>query len=76
MASSRTTAGELQKKVAFRGQKTLKKNIKQHLHHLMLIGRASRKKSRKENAFTKKQSPAYSVIRHRTSTGTGFYGQM
>ncbi len=30
----------------------------------MLFGRASRKKSRKENAFTEKQSPAYSVIRH------------
>ncbi len=58
--SSRITAGELQKKVEFRGQKTLKKNIKQHLHHHMLFGRASRK----ENAFTKKQSPAYSVVRH------------
>ncbi len=60
--SPRNTAGELQKKVEFRGQKTLKKIIKQHLHHHMLFGR--RKKSRKENAFTKKPSPAYSVVRH------------
>ncbi len=30
---SRTTAGELQKKVEFWGQQTLKKIIKQHLHH-------------------------------------------
>ncbi len=35
-----------------------------HLHHHMLFGRASRKKSRKEYAFTKKQSPVYSVARH------------
>ncbi len=62
--SSRITAGELQKKVEFQGQKTFKKIIKQHLHHHMLFGRDSRKKSRKENAFTKKQTPAYSVIRH------------
>ncbi len=62
--SSRITAGELQKKVEFRGQKTFKKIIKQHLLHHMLFGRASRKKSRKENAFTKKQSPAYSDIRY------------
>ncbi len=52
--SPRTTAGELQKIVEFRGQKTFKKIIKQPLHHHMLFGRASRKKSRKENAFTKK----------------------
>ncbi len=62
--SPRTTAGELQKKVEFRSQKTFTKFIKQPLHHHMLFGRVSRKKSRKENAFTKKQSPAYSVIRH------------
>ncbi len=41
--SSRTTAGELQKMVEFRGQKTLKKIVKQHLHHHMFFGRASRK---------------------------------
>ncbi len=45
--SPRTTAGELQKKVEFRGQKTLKKIINQHLHHQMLFGRASRKKIEK-----------------------------
>ncbi len=37
--SSKITAGELQKKVVFQGQGI----IKQHLHHHMLFGRASRK---------------------------------
>ncbi len=41
--SSRTTAGELQKIVESRGQKTLKKIIKQPLYHHMLFGRVSRK---------------------------------
>ncbi len=41
--SSRTTAGELQKIVESQGQKTLKKFVKQHLHHHMLFGRVSRK---------------------------------
>ncbi len=39
--SPRTTAGELQKIVESRGQKTLKKIVKQHLHHHMLFGRVS-----------------------------------
>ncbi len=38
-----TTAGELQKIVESRGQKTFKKNVKQHLHNHMLFGRVSRK---------------------------------
>ncbi len=41
--SPRTTAGELQKIVESRGQKTFKKVVKQHLHHHMLFGRISRK---------------------------------
>ncbi len=41
--SPRTTAVELQKVVESRGQKTLKKIVKQHLHHHMLFGRVSRK---------------------------------
>ncbi len=41
--SPRTTAGEMQKIVGSRGQKTLKKIVKQHLHHHMLFGRVSRK---------------------------------
>ncbi len=41
--SSRTTAGELQKIVESRGQKTPQKIVKQHLHHHMLFGRVSRK---------------------------------
>ncbi len=39
--SSRTAAGELQKKVEFRGQKCFKTIIKQHLDHHMLFGKAS-----------------------------------
>ncbi len=41
--SPRTTAGELQKIVESRGQKTLKKIVKQPLHYHMLFGRVSRK---------------------------------
>ncbi len=41
--SPRTTAGELQNIVESRGQKTLKKIVKQPLHHHMLFGRVSRK---------------------------------
>ncbi len=41
--SPRTTAGELQKIVESQGQKTLKKIVKQHLHHHMFFGRVSRK---------------------------------
>ncbi len=41
--SPRTTAGELQKIVESRGQKTFSKKIKQPLHHHVLFGRASRK---------------------------------
>jgi len=44
LSDSRTTAGELQKIVESRGQKTLKKKtVKQSLHHQMLFGRVSRK---------------------------------
>ncbi len=59
--SPRTTAGELQKIVESRGQKTLKKIVKQHLHHHMLFGRVSRKILL---AHPKKKTLAYSVIRH------------
>ncbi len=41
--SPRTTAGELQKIVESRGQKTFKIIVKQPLHHHMLFGRDSRK---------------------------------
>ncbi len=41
--SSRTAAGEFQKIVESRGQKTKKIIVKQHLHHHMLFGRVSRK---------------------------------
>ncbi len=56
----RTTAGELQNIVESRGQKTLKTNVKQHLHHHMLFGRVSRKII----LTHPKTTPAYSVIRH------------
>ncbi len=62
--SSRITAGELQKKVEFRGQKTLKKKNQTAPMSPHCLAGLQEKKSRKENAFTKKQSPAYSVVRH------------
>ncbi len=40
--SSRTTAGEFQKIVESRGQKTFKEIVKKQLHHHMLFGRVSR----------------------------------
>ncbi len=57
--SSRTTAGE------FWGQKTFKKNYQKAptSPHVVWEG-FKKKKSRKENDLTKKQSPAYSVVRH------------
>ncbi len=68
--SPRTTAGELQKIVESWGQKTLKKwSNSTYITTCCLGGLQEKKKkkkntSRKENAFTKKQTPAYSVIRH------------
>ncbi len=58
-----TTAGELQKIVASRGQKTLKRLPTSP--HVVWEG------------FIQKQTPAYSVVRHDgTSNGTGLCGQM
>ncbi len=62
--SSRITAGELQKKVEFRRQKTFKKKDQTAPTSPHVVREGFKKKSRKENAFTKKQSPAYSVVRH------------
>ncbi len=59
--SPKSTAGELKEIVESQGRKTFKKIIKQHLHHHVLFGRASRKN---KNAFTIKQTPGYSVVRH------------
>ncbi len=78
--SSRIIAGELQKIVEFRGQKTVKKIVKQPLHHHMLFGRVSRKK--KKNQEKKMLSPKKNLQHIQlsdttgTSNGTGFYGQM
>ncbi len=52
--SPRATAGELQKKVEFRGQKTFLKMINQRLHHHMLFGRVSIKKIKKRKCFHQK----------------------
>ncbi len=63
--SSRTTAGELQKIVESRGQKTLKPHV---------VREGFKKNSPRSS---KKQTPASSVIRHDWNVnGTGFYGQM
>ncbi len=56
--SPRSTAGELQKTVESRGQKTLKKNVNQPLHHHMLLGGFQKKIS----SLIQKQSPTYSVV--------------
>ncbi len=42
--SSRTTAGELQKIVESRGQKTFKKIIKHHLHHCYIVWEGFKKR--------------------------------
>ncbi len=62
---SRTTAGELLRKVEFRGQKTLKQIVKQPLHHQMSS----------KIILTHLQHIQLSD-RTGTSNGTGFYGQM
>ncbi len=66
--SSRTTARELQKKVGFQGQKILKQlSNSTYITTCCLRGQTnknSRKKIQEKNAFTKKQSSAYSVVRH------------
>ncbi len=75
--SSRIIAGELQKIVEFRGQKTVKKIVKQPLHHHMLFGRVSRKKIKKRK-FSPKKNLQHIQLSDTTGTsnGTGFYGQM
>ncbi len=74
--SPRTKAGEFQKIVEFRGQKTLNKIIKQHLHHHMFLGKVKKNK----NSGTILSPKNY--LQHiqlsdttGTSNGTGFYGQ-
>ncbi len=69
-----TTAGEFQKIVESRGQKTLKKMVKQHLHHHMLFGRVSRKND-PSSSKNKLQHIQLSDMTG-TSNRTGFYGQM
>ncbi len=72
--SPRTTAGELQKIVESQGQKTFKKNVKQHLHHHMLFRRVSRKilLAHPKNKLQHIQLSDTTG----TSNGAGFYGQM
>ncbi len=71
--SPRTTAGELQKIVESRGQKTLKKKIvKQHLHHVVCEGFKKNSPSSSKNNLQHIQLSDTTG----TSNGTGFYGQM
>ncbi len=66
--SPRTTAGELQKIVESRVQKSLnKKIVKQHLHHHMLFGNYPSSSKNKHIQLSDTTG---------TSNGTGFYGQM
>ncbi len=61
--SPRTTAGELERLVEFWGQKTLKKcQTAPTSPHVVWEG--FKKKIKKRKCFHKKQSPAYSVVRH------------
>ncbi len=71
--SSRTTAGELQKIVESRGQKTFKKIVKQPLHHHVV--REGFKKNYPRSSKNKLQHIQLSDTTG-TSHGTGFYGQM
>ncbi len=64
--SRRATAGELQKIVESRGQKTLKEIVKQPLHHHKKYPSSSK------NKFQHIQLSDTTG----TSNGTGFYGQM
>ncbi len=75
--SSRTTAGELQKKVEFQGQKTFKKIIKQHLHN-HVVWEGFKKKIKKIKCFHRKNNLQHIQLSDTTGTsnGTGFYGQM
>ncbi len=52
--------------VESRGQKTLKKLSNSTSIAMCCLGgfQDKKEKSRKENAFIQKQSPAYSVVRH------------
>ncbi len=72
--SPRTTAGELQKIVESRGQKTLQTTVKQQLHHHMLFGRVS-KKIYPSSSKNKLQQIQLSDMAG-TSNWTGFYGQI
>ncbi len=72
--SPRTTAGELQRLVESWGQKPKKKKIQTALHHHMLFGRVSRKKSPCSSKNKLQQIQLSDTTG--TSNGTDFYGQM
>ncbi len=71
--SPRTTAGELQKIVESRGQKSFKTIVKQHLHHHIFLG--GFKKKYPCSSKNKLQHIQLSDTTG-TSNGTGFYDQM
>ncbi len=72
--SSRTTAGELQKIVESRGQKTVKKNC-QTAPTSPHVVREGFKKNYPSSSKNKLQQIQLSDTTE-TSNGTGFYGQM
>ncbi len=59
--SPRTTAGELQRKVEFRGQKSFKKKLSNSTYITTCCSGGFQEKF---SSLIQKQSPAYSVIRH------------
>ncbi len=72
--ASRTTAGELQKIVEFRGQKTFKKNCQTAPTSPHVVWEGFKKNS-PSSSKNKLQHIQLSDTT-RTSNGTGFYGQM
>ncbi len=71
--SSRITAGELQKIVESRGQKTKKIIVKQHLHHHVVW-----EGFKKNSPHSSKNNLQHIQLSDMTGTSnsTGFYGQM
>ncbi len=76
--SSRTTAAELQKKVEFRGQKTLKKISNSTYITTCCLGGFQEKKNQEKKMLSSKHNLQHIQLSDTTGTsnGTGFYGQM
>ncbi len=76
--SSRITAGELQKKVEFRGQKILKKKKNSTYITTCCLGGLQEKKNQEKKTLSPKNNLLHIQLSDTTGTSnwTGFYGQM